>query len=116
MLHYINPFWWAYAVTLKPVLMALKFVFSIPLRVLKATYPRTSLGKLMWWPTAIWVAIPGTVPLSVFFALSQFGVFTEEYDAALAWITSNGPGMAENLFSAAKIAWAVGAAAYTAMV
>lgn len=115
MLHYLNPFWWAYAVTLKPVLMALKFVFSLPLKALKATYPRTSVGKLLWWPAAVWVAIPGTVPLSLFFMLSQFGYFTEEYEMALAWITTNGPAMAENMWTAAKVAWAVGSAAYTAL-
>lgn len=111
---YLNPFWWAYAVTFKPVLMLLKWVFSLPLKALKATYPRSFLGKMMWWPAAIWVAIPGTVPLSVFFVLSQFGLFTEEYEAAYAWVASNGPAIAENVWVAAKIAWAVAYATYQA--
>lgn len=95
--------------------MALKFVFSIPLRVLKATYPRTILGKMLWWPAAVWVAIPGTVPLSTFWVMAQFGIYTAEYEAVLAWTLSNGPAMAENLWAAAKIAWAVGMATYGAI-
>lgn len=100
-LRYLNPFWLAYAVTVKPAVTIAKWLFKAPLWLLKKTKPKSFLGKLLWYPTAIWIAIPGTIPLTYYWAYSVFTGNEEQFNATL-----------QGLITTAKVAWAVASSTY----
>jgi hypothetical protein len=100
-LRYLNPLWWGYALTLKPLWWCVTTALKAPLWALRKTKPKSFLGKLLWYPAAIWILIPGTVPLSYYWMYAQLTGNTEQFDAL--W---NG------FITTAKLAYAVGMATY----
>ena len=77
-LKWVNPLYWPYA--------AVKAVVKTPLWFVRKTFqalqyawnqPKTTLGKWTLRPLYIWIAIPGTVPFSLFHMGKMFG-FEEE--------------------------------------
>lgn len=82
---YMNPLWWAYAVTFKPLFMLLGFILSLPIRILK--YCKSWYTRLIFGSMAIWVAIPGTVPLTLYWIAGSLG-YKEEADALVDFVVT----------------------------
>ncbi len=107
-LRYMNPIWWAYAVTLKLPLSLIWFVLSLPWKtvtgIVKA-YKWTMTKFTSWYSRlivlalAVWTAIPGTWAWT-FYELAHMTGYGEEAD--MAWNTIKF--VATSMWSAGKFA------------
>lgn len=98
MVKYLFPPWYVYALTIKPTWWVVKKVFGFPLWALRRSKSR--LSKLFWGALAVWIAIPGTIPLTLLYGASLVGYEKEAQvvmDAGMAVL---------------KAAWAAGKFAF----
>lgn len=81
------PPYWLYFCTLKPVFWGVGKVLGFPKRVMNAWvesrfYPKSTIGKFLFWTTWIYIAIPGTIPLTALWIASKVG-YEKEAQAVL---------------------------------